>query len=280
MKIFHLDCGTMYPPGGKLLNQSPAKIVCHCLLIETAKDLILVDAGVGKADMQNVRRLGPMRFLLHLKRDINDTAAEQVKKLGYSPADVRHIMITHLDLDHAGGLPDFPRAAVHVLRPEYAAAMHPEHFKERERYRRCHFTHAPRWIVYDAAAQEDWFGLKCIAEDNRLPEDIVLVPLPGHTRGHCGVAVKTPDRWLFHAGDAYYHERRLEPSGGCTAGFIAFEYFAHINHRQAMQQVDRLRNLVNRHKNAVDVFCTHDPSELERLTAPTASGTKDTENNT
>jgi glyoxylase-like metal-dependent hydrolase (beta-lactamase superfamily II) len=274
MKIFHLDCGTMYPPGGKLLNQSPAKIVCHCLLIETANDLVLVDAGVGTADMQNVRRLGPMRFLLHLKRDVNDTAAEQVKKLGYRTEDVRHIMITHLDLDHAGGLPDFPQAAVHVLRPEYEAAMHPEHFKERERYRRCHFTHDPRWIIYDNPdpASGDWFGLKCIAEDNRLPEGFVLVPLPGHTRGHCGVAVKTPDRWLFHAGDAYYHKRRMEPSGGCTAGFMAFEYLAHINRRLAMQQVGRLRQLVNSHHDEVDVFCTHDPYELEKLALNAGKG--------
>ena len=44
MKVSHLDCGTMSPPGGKLLNQRPAKIVCHWLLIETAEDLILVDA--------------------------------------------------------------------------------------------------------------------------------------------------------------------------------------------------------------------------------------------
>ncbi len=29
-----------------------------------------------------------------------------------------------------------------------------------------------------------------------------LVPLFGHTRGHCGVAVRTEQGWLFHAGDA------------------------------------------------------------------------------
>ncbi len=271
MKVFHLDCGTMSPLGGRLLNRSPAKVVCHCLLIETDKELIMVDGGVGTADMKNVRRLGPMRFLLNLKRDVNDTAAEQIKKLGYRAEDVRHIMITHLDLDHAGGLPDFPEASVHVLRPEYEAAMHPKHFKERERYRRCHFTHDPRWVVYDTPAREDWFGLNCIAEDDRLPEGIVLVPLPGHTRGHCGVAIKTPDRWLLHAGDAYYHERRMEPSGGCTPGFIAFEYFAHINHRQAMAQVKYLRNLVNSHKDEVEVFCTHDPNELEKLSKKPAA---------
>ncbi len=37
-----------------------------------------------------------------------------MKRLGYSINDVRHIILTHLDLDHAGGLHDFPNAAVHV----------------------------------------------------------------------------------------------------------------------------------------------------------------------
>ncbi|MFD0510570.1 MBL fold metallo-hydrolase [Streptomyces aureus] len=37
--------------------------------------------------------------------------------LGYAVDDVRHIVLTHLDLDHAGGLPDFPRARFTSTRP-------------------------------------------------------------------------------------------------------------------------------------------------------------------
>jgi hypothetical protein len=29
-----------------------------------------------------------------------------------------------------------------------------------------------------------------------------LVPLFGHTRGHCGVAIRNGSGWLFHVGDA------------------------------------------------------------------------------
>ena len=35
---------------------------------------------------------------------------------GFRREDVRHILVTHLDFDHAGGLPDFPDAVVHVQR--------------------------------------------------------------------------------------------------------------------------------------------------------------------
>lgn len=51
-----------------------------------------------------------------------ETAVRQVAALGYTPEDVRHIVVTHLDVDHCGGLPDFPDAQVHVLAKELEAA--------------------------------------------------------------------------------------------------------------------------------------------------------------
>ena len=74
MKVHHLNCGTMRPPG------TPA-LVCHVLLVETDN-------------------------------------ARQVQRLGFSRDDVRHIVITHFDLDHIGGLADFPAAQVHVTTAE------------------------------------------------------------------------------------------------------------------------------------------------------------------
>jgi glyoxylase-like metal-dependent hydrolase (beta-lactamase superfamily II) len=76
--------------------------------------------------------------------DPSDTAIGQVRRLGFNPRDVRHIVPTQLDLDHAGGLPDFPWADVHVFRPEYEAALHPRTLTERKRYRSVHWAHGPR----------------------------------------------------------------------------------------------------------------------------------------
>ena len=39
------------------------------------------------------------------------------------PGDVRHVLLTHLDRDHAGGIPDFPKARVHVHRKEHEMAV-------------------------------------------------------------------------------------------------------------------------------------------------------------
>jgi glyoxylase-like metal-dependent hydrolase (beta-lactamase superfamily II) len=61
------------------------------------------------------------------------------------------------------------------------------------------FAHGPSWVLYDKV-DSAWLGLESI----RLPfvPSMYLVPLFGHTKGHCGVAVQDGSRWVFHASDA------------------------------------------------------------------------------
>ncbi|MBU0991426.1 MAG: MBL fold metallo-hydrolase [Proteobacteria bacterium] len=269
MKIHHLNCGTCRPLGGSLLNRSPSIITCHCLLIDTDKELVLVDSGVGMADMKNPKRLGPMHLMLNLRQDDADTAFRQVEQLGYNPEDVKHIIITHLDLDHAGGLPDFPWANVHVLKQEYDAAMHPENYRERERYRKCHFAHQPKWILHEKISDEKWFGLECIRGEGGLPEDIVIVPLTGHTKGHCGVAIKMDESWFFHAGDTYYYDKQMANPIDCTIGFKLFEYLAHMDKKEAIKKKNRLWDVIDKNRDQITICCTHDPTEFETLSKTT-----------
>ena len=63
MRVHHLNCGTMRPLGGKLIDGRPgvfrrATMVCHCLLVETNDGLALVDTGIGLGDIANPPRLG------------------------------------------------------------------------------------------------------------------------------------------------------------------------------------------------------------------------------
>ena len=69
------------------------------------------------------RGLGPNGWQTTPRLDPAETAVRQVEALGYSKSDVRHLLLTHLDRDHAGGIPDFPNAKVHVHHREYDMAV-------------------------------------------------------------------------------------------------------------------------------------------------------------
>lgn len=111
MSMHSISAGTMCPLGAKYFTGDPGLgrglVVCHCLVIESSDGLVLVDTGMGTEDMRHpYRRLGaPFKVGFGVKVDPTGTAIERIRGLGLDPADVRHIVPTHLDLDHAGGSP-------------------------------------------------------------------------------------------------------------------------------------------------------------------------------
>jgi glyoxylase-like metal-dependent hydrolase (beta-lactamase superfamily II) len=276
LKIHHLNCATMCPHGRKLINGDggwlePAEMCCHCLLIEGADGLVLVDTGLGTADVRDPRHLG--RGFLALTRPrlrAEETALQQVQALGFKAADVRHIVVTHLDLDHAGGLPDFTEAQVHVFAPEHHAAMERPSLGEKARYRPAHFAHRPKWVVHETQG-ERWFGFDSIRALPGSADEILLVPLTGHTRGHSGVAVNTGRGWLMHCGDAYFYRDEVNPQRPyCTPGLRLFQNLVQVDGPQRRANQARLLELARQHGGEVGLFCAHDPVELARLTAGAA----------
>lgn len=246
-------------------------MVCHCLLVETNHGLVLIDTGFGQQDVANPTHLGrPFLALVGAKPQLAETAIEQVRALGFKPEDVQHIIPTHLDLDHAGGLPDFPHAQVHVHRHEHQAAMHP-HWDERARYRPLHFKHQPKWVLHSEQG-ERWFGFAGITPISQLKDDIVLIPMPGHTRGHCAVGVRTATGWLVHAGDAYFHHNAMNTEDApIPLGIRIFEQLVQVNGPLRIENQLRLRDLVNQPASGVESFCAHDPVEYQRYATGTAA---------
>jgi glyoxylase-like metal-dependent hydrolase (beta-lactamase superfamily II) len=270
MRVHHLNCGTMRPAGGRLIDGvggvlHRAEMVCHTLLIETGSGLVLVDTGFGT---QGVARpfewLGrPFIALVGAQLNRRETAAHQIVQLGYSAEDVRDIVVTHLDIDHAGGLADFPEATVHVSQEEYRAATAPRDAAERQRCRAAQFAHRPKWRPY-ATAGGRWFGFDAVRDLDGLP-DILFIPLAGHSGGHAGVAVDTGDGWLLHAGDAYFFHGQIDPlAPHCPPGLRAFQAMAQADAQRRRENVERLQELAVRHGREVDLFSSHSAAELRR----------------
>ncbi|MEV8438468.1 MBL fold metallo-hydrolase [Actinosynnema sp. NPDC051121] len=268
MKAHHLNCGTMRPFGGKLVTGTgsylqAAELVCHVLLLETDDGLVLVDTGLGLGD---VRRPGETlaRWWRLMSRPVlaePETALRQVEALGFAASDVRDVVLTHLDLDHGGGLRDFPHARVHVSAEELAAATRPgKSGNDRVRYPDNQWRHGPKWVPHEATG-EAWFGFGGVRE---VRPDVLLVPLFGHTHGHVGVAVRVGDRWLLHAGDSYFFHGEMAAERHCPPALTFMQQRMQVLPELRVANQERLRELVRDHGDEVDVFSAHDATELRR----------------
>ena len=270
MRVHHLNCATLCPVLFSLMKTPGAKaegMVCHCLLIETASSgLVLVDTGFGLDDIANPSRLGPgFELLTRPRLDADETAVRQIERLGFSREDVQHVLVTHLDLDHAGGLPDFPKAKVHIFEKELDAVLARATLKEKNRYRPAHFAHGPDWVRY-ACQGERWFGFESVRDLEGLPPEILLIPTIGHTRGHVAVAVETQRGWLLHAGDAYFSHSEMDPvAPSCPTPFAIFQRLVAMDDVARVRNQERLRIVAR--DESVRVFSAHDPYELEQFPA-------------
>jgi glyoxylase-like metal-dependent hydrolase (beta-lactamase superfamily II) len=273
MRIHHLNAVSTCPVGGLLMDGRTfglrGRLACHCLLVETSSSgLVLVDTGLGLRDVWAPRTRIHRLFLALLRPELREhmTAVRQIERLGYEAEDVRHVVLTHLDFDHAGGLDDFPHATVHLLSDERDAAERRNTVLDRMRYRPQQWGSRARWHVYDRGEGESWFGFDAVRDLDGLPSEILLVPLVGHTLGHAGVAVRGEHGWLLLAGDAYFYRAELDPDvPRCTPGLRFYQTLMEKDRRSRLWNRDRVRLLAMDHGAEVTVCCSHDPVEFERL---------------
>lgn len=261
MKVHHLNCGTMDSPG--------APTVCHVLLVETDNGLVLVDSGYGLADCADHRRIGPTRHVLRPRFDPEETAARHVERLGFRRGDVQHIVVTHFDFDHIGGIADFPDADVHVTSAELDGAMRSPTRKERFRFRPVQWSHGPRLVEHDPDG-ERWRGFAAARELDAIAPGLVLISLPGHTRGHACVAVDAGERWVLHCGDSFYYRGTVDRTTPVPAVVRFTEPIMALDRKKVRENHSRLAELYARREPDLFIVSAHDPNLLAeaRATAP------------
>ena len=268
MEVHHLNCGAMQPYGGALWDgktrgPGPANLTCHCLLLETSVGLVLVDTGtVGRDALATERRLSPLFRVADRVRLIPGEAAfHQIARLGHDPAGVRHIVMTHLDFDHVAGLPDFPGAKVHLAAEEVRAARVPTTPKARARYKPVAAANQSAWQTYETFPAE-FFGIPATYLEG-VP-GLMLVALPGHTKGHCGVAIDLGrGDWLLHAADAIFNAQELRERPSTPTAARLYQWFMETSQVQRRRSLFELRRIARDHGDHVHIICTHDPAQFE-----------------
>ncbi|MDX1964151.1 MAG: MBL fold metallo-hydrolase [Pirellulales bacterium] len=252
MRVFHLNCGLLHAP-------PHPRAACHCLLLERKGRLALIDAGIGLRDIAQPReRIGQIAidaagFQFHEEL----TAIRQIERLGFPSSAVADIVLTHGDPDHAGGLSDFPDATVHVSQEELTQIN-----SLQDRYSPAQFNHGPRWFAHQSLPSH-WFGVECRPLPLALGVGCALIPLFGHTHGHCGVAIRTGDRWLLHVGDAYYLRAELAIADHPVSALAQLRADDDVQRRSSLEI---LRRLARDHQDQIELCGYHDFTEFPDTT--------------
>ncbi len=248
MKLHHLNCGILHAP------PNPAA-ACHCLLLEQSGRLVLVDAGIGLHDIaERQTRIGQERIdAAGYQFQESLTALRQIEQMGFDADQVTDIVLSHGDPDHAGGLTDFPAAVVHLSHEELT-----EIEGGNPRYSAAQFAHSPNLVTH-ANSGETWFGLEARRVSLFDGIETYLIPLFGHTLGHCGFAVQGATGWHFYVGDAYYLRIELTTDDHPVSALAA--QFA-VDDTLRQESIEKLRRLTRDHGNAITLHGYHDFEEF------------------
>lgn len=137
-----------------------------------------------------------------------------LRRIGEGPTKVRWAILSHVHLDHAGGLMDLPQMPVLLTREELQFANDPavqaKGFTIAAHAQKLPPVNAPT-LKFDATPYETFDESADLYKDG----SVVVVPLRGHTPGSVGIFVNlSPTRRLFYVGDSVDDERGFEERVG------------------------------------------------------------------
>jgi N-acyl homoserine lactone hydrolase len=204
-------------------------------LIEHPQGLVLVDTGWDEAIRKDARGYEGFANYFASPGELppGEGIRDQLASLGYSIGDLDAVLMTHLDIDHAGGLQmvkDVPE--IYCSRKEWEAAQKAN----------------PRYL------KRLWSGVSVKTFDGQLDlfdHSIVSIPMPGHSAGMTAYQVGSADRYLLIAGDAGYGRASYE-----KLDLPGVEW----NRQAAMDSLKQLQKIAA-DSRCLDIVMTHDTEE-------------------
>ncbi len=209
------------------LHQDPhmLDVIDTGFLVNTGKQLILVDAGAG--GWWGGGALGRLAGSLH--------------SAGYTPEEVDIVLATHLHSDHVGGLSTqdgkrvFPNADVYVAKAESDFWLSAENAAKAPKDAQPFFQSAQAIAApYIKAGKWHTFN-----GSDRIVDGMQLVPLPGHTPGHTGYEFSSKGQRILFWGDIVHAQRVQLQHPEITATFDIDQTAASATRRQLLPKLVR-----------------------------------------
>ncbi|MGH7907036.1 MAG: N-acyl homoserine lactonase family protein [Candidatus Binataceae bacterium] len=149
-------------------------------LIEHPKGLVLFDTGCNpKVALDAGDYWGKIADYLQVRFAPENAVDEQIRRRGYKVEDVKFVVVSHLHLDHAGGLSLFPHARFFIMKGELNYAWWPEK-RHRAAFKVNDLMPTRRFDWTELDGDTDLFG------DGAL----FMMKTPGHTPGESSLLVR------------------------------------------------------------------------------------------
>ena len=220
-----------------------------CWVVEHPEGIFLIDTGdiADVNDTNYYKQLGGLMnyyFTKQMRYEIErkDEIDIQLNELGLKASDIDKIFLTHLHVDHTGGLKYFEGTPIFVNR------------LEEDKPHGVHKQLLPKWFeptFLDLDAPFEGFSKSAYLTKDKT---MLLVHTPGHTFGHSSILLKTDEGWILFAGDLVYNEEQIKGEG--FSATIA-------NKKDTLTSLKEVKNFAKSHK--LVFLPSHDVQAVEKL---------------
>lgn len=269
----HVDfpLAMMANPGGRfltlkllkaLLGSAPANVVPvpAFLIRHPSAGAILVDTGlhpsIATDGKENFGELGNRTGKPTL--EAGEDVPAQLRKRGLGPGELPVVVMTHMHIDHASAISEFPQSTFVLSEPEWrSAALDGQPLLNGYRRQQYDYAFDYRTVDFDRANIDSYasFGRTF---DLFGDSSVRLAFTPGHSAGHISVICRLKENDFVIGGDTTYVEAQLTGD----APLPPRPYDAH-NYRRSLQELRLFRNQFP----GATITPGHDPDFFARIDA-------------